>query len=654
MQILETIYAEREEERAPARQFTTIEDVTTWFIEQRERITHLPIDEYTRDEHLTRLNATYADLSEQHVGGTAMRHIRLGTDVQTNGPVYFPVDALKRHLHLVGATGTGKTTLILLLLHSLFQKSPCGFIIIDLLGGFSWDLLMWMASRFCPAHVRDRLIYFEAAREDIVFPFNPLPHDSPSHGFYRVMRAVEVILRGWESQNIEAMPRLARWIFNAFWAAARLGLTISDCVHFLMPNSPLHERLIALLPENSQYEWSEITHGRPADVARILESVRNRLKPFIENDILRRMFGGTQNRLDILRFMRERKSLIINLSPKNRLSPQVSHAIAGLITNEMQAVARSLPEGETLPIVCVLDEFHNFVGQDFETAIPEMRQKGVSFLCSHQSYSQLVRGDTDLRGIVHQLQNRFTFGIHGEDADIVAHELAALTYDPNRIKEELFSTRQRIAGHKLVELESSSESFGQSDSSSSTSGFSSNDGRSRRLLAGISDDSYTLSTGGGGSSSTQSGNSHSTSRTRGHSQSLLPIHEEYQELSSRSYVAMPEQETLWGQRVRRLPVGHALLKIADVPMPRKVRIHRSAPGFLGFDMATIRRRFPWAIEDTYRLIEENFARGPFCTPAEIDRETELRLNRVLNGHIVIPNSTAISDVPAAPVNTPFA
>ena len=38
--------------------------------------------------------------------------------------------------------------------------------IIDRLGNFSQELLLWMSSRFCPEAVRKRLVYIQAARED--------------------------------------------------------------------------------------------------------------------------------------------------------------------------------------------------------------------------------------------------------------------------------------------------------------------------------------------------------------------------------------------------------------------------------------------------------------------------------------------------------
>ena len=67
---------------------------------------------------------------------------------------------------------------------------------VDRLGSFSHDLLRWFASPFCPAWARDRLVYIEPAREDVVLGFNPLLYDTPAHGYFRVTRATDLVLPG--------------------------------------------------------------------------------------------------------------------------------------------------------------------------------------------------------------------------------------------------------------------------------------------------------------------------------------------------------------------------------------------------------------------------------------------------------------------------
>ena len=162
-------------------------------------------------------------------------------------------------------------------------------------------------------------------------------------------------------------------------------------MHFLTPSSPFHHTLGACLPEQLQYEWKEISEGRNSEITRILESAKNRLKPYFENDILRRMFSGTRNRLDILKFMKEGEILLVNLAPQNRLSPQVSDAIGGLIINEVLATARSLPGSERYPTYLWLDEFQKFVGPDLEEAIPDVRQLGLKLILAHQESAGINR-----------------------------------------------------------------------------------------------------------------------------------------------------------------------------------------------------------------------------------------------------------------------
>ncbi len=127
--------------------------------------------------------------------------------------------------------------------------------------------------------------------------------------------------------------------------------------------------------------------------------------------MLRNMFAGTSSRLNVPRFMREGKIVVVNLGPYGRLPEQNANAIGGLMLNEVLATARSLPPEERHPTYVFLDEFQNFVGPDIEAAIPEVRQLEVKLVFSHQSFSQLVRGDTDLTSIIFQAQSRMIFGV---------------------------------------------------------------------------------------------------------------------------------------------------------------------------------------------------------------------------------------------------
>lgn len=595
-------------------------------------------------------------------------NIFLGQEHETRQNVWVPSHSFGTHWHIIGGTGKGKTTAIETVLHQiLLDVCFASHFIFDRMGNFSQSLLLWIASPYCPQWVRDRVIYIDASREDIVPTFNPLLFDTPAHGYFKTQRAGECILRAWAAQNIEEMPRLARWTFNAMWAAAQLGLTVADCAHLLMPGSPYHEPILNQLPDLLRAEWSEILCARSGEASRILESSRNRLKPFFENPILRSMFGSRENRLDMLRFMREGKIVIINLSPQNRLSPQLADAIGGMILNEILATARSLPLGVRFPTYLWLDEFQRFVGPDIEDAIPEVRQLGIRLILSHQSFSQLKQGDTDITSLIWQAQSRMMFGVQGEDADLLAHEVASLTFDPEKIKDQMFTRRQLLKEQRIIPLVAWSEShsevenwnktFGTNWSSqvSQTSSSGWNDARSATESVasreGVPNDLRTRSEGhttgmnGNRSDGTSSGEGGSESSTRGGSQTasvgrniseaILPIHEEFRELIRKTYFTFEEQRALWAKDVRHLATGQALVRLVNDPNLYRVDVQRHAPGYLEWDLGTILRRRPQAVEAVEAFIEHNCASDVFVSPQLIERETEERLQRLLHPRIEV-------------------
>lgn len=568
--------------------------------------------------------------------------ILLGRDRTSGLKVHVPKRSFDTHWHLIGSTGKGKTTAIHTLLHPLLldpNANDC-WIIIDRMGSFSYELLRWMASEFCTPEVRERLVYVEAANEDVVLGFNPLLYRTPGEGYYKVQRGVEVILRGWGDQNIQEMPRLAMWTYNAFWAAAQLGLTIADCVHFLIPGSPFHRPLIECLPDKLRYEWQEILQSRSGEVTRILESTRNRLRPYFEQVILRRMFGSTKNRLDVARMMREGRIVILNLASKNRIDPQCADAIGGLVLNEVLATARALDPWDRRPTYLLLDEFQRFVGTDIEEALPEVRQLGVKLILAHQSFSQLKRGDHDLTNMIFQAQSRMIFGLQGEDADLVAHELASITFDPLKIKDELYSKRQREIGKEKVLLKSWNESQAAADNWTKTYGDQWSDNKSVTHHDYPHKDIKSDGSGRGGSKQAGQGGSSTHQRGEGTAEHLVPILEDYEELSTRSYYSFDEMMRCWARDVRNRRTGECYVRMVDDPTVYDVRVKRSAPGHLGWDVTDLRHDLPEVLDDVAQLIETNYRSDFFVTPALIERETKERIERVLQ-----PRTELMSDPP---------
>ncbi len=565
--------------------------------------------------------------------------ITLGTDKKTEKAINLEPDLFTTHFHMIGATGTGKTTAIHTLLHPLMMNSmqkACLFIV-DPMGNFSRDLLRWMVSeRLCPEHVRKRLLYIEPAREEFVLPFNPLLYGSEANQYYQIARAVDIILRGWASQNIQEMPRLRRWTFNSFTAASTKGYPIAICRYLLHPGSDEHDALLRQLPDELQVEWAEILHARGSEATRILDSTRNRLGPFFDSVILRRMFGSVRSHFDVERFIRERRIVVINLAEYGTLPAHLGYTIGGLIVNEIIEKVKSLTKQIVDPTYVVLDEFQNFVGGDLYHALPIVRQLGLRLILAHQSFSQLEQGDIDLSGIIWQARSRLMFANDADDADRLAHEVAMHTFDPEEIKQVLWTRRQRIAGHRKESLKSSSITSTASAADMKQRG--TRHGRQTGETLAPEARVPTRHTGSGSDLSDSEARTDATSqgRTVGEHESLVPIHEDFMEVSKIMYKTFDEERTEWGKRIRKLRTGETLGKFVNDPQLYEIDVEQHPIPQSAATEAAVQE-----------LMDQNFQSDLFLSSSTVDRELEqLRLSLLKEPTIVIQST---DDAPGTPL-----
>lgn len=414
-----------------------------------------------------------------------------------------------------------------------------------------------------------------------------------------------------------------------------MGLTIGDCVHLLRPHSELHRPLLNALPEGLRCEWTQIheAHGSQADVQ--LESCRNRLSPVFESPGLRAMFSSSRNYLDVARWMREKKVVLINLAPLGTLPETMADMIGGLVVNEVLSVARSLPPEARTDTLLVMDEFQRFVGPDLEFSLAESRQLRTSLVMSHQSFSQLKRGEVDLTSLIFQAQTRLMLKVAGEDAEVLAAELAGFTYNPMRVKDEIYHRCQRVSGHKIVELHSRSkaENFARQWSENFNVSQSSHDSVIRPEDS--NDRTRAQGKGLGSQQGKGSGGMEGGSTSESVNQTLVPEYEEFMQLASRTYYTFEESKNEWGRDLRRLTPGQGILQIANDGTLHLIDVKRSALGHLGMEWMKVRRHLPQVAEAFDRLVGENFRQDYFVSPALVEAETRKRLQEILTPRLEI-------------------
>ena len=572
--------------------------------------------------------------------------IKIGTDVETNLAYHLDPELLRTHLHAIGATGSGKTTLILSIIKSLLSdpRPKCALFLIDPVGNLSQNLLTWIADpKTCPNHVRDRLLYVEPANQRWVLPFNPLhshQQETDEQLYFQAGRSMEIVLRGWASQNADQMPRLKYWTFACFFALAAMGLPIAASRWLLRPGTKEHAALLAQLPTHLRAMWAEILKGG-SEALRQLESTRSRLALFADCGILRRMFGVTENRFDVSKFIEGRKVVIVNLGSSDTLDPQIARTIGGFVVNEVIQTAMGMTPKQVDPTYLILDEFQHFVGPDLFNALPLVRQLGLRLILAHQSFSQLVRGDIDLTSIIWQARSRLMFSNAAEDATIIAEELAKMSHDPYLLKEVRHTPRQLIVGHRRETTRSTSAT--RTDSTAKDVGAGHTTGKNAGTSHAPGETQFTRSSGG--QSSTSRSESEKTAHSNGESHTvgevLVPIHDTYDDVTN-TYFSFQEQQLKWERLVRELPTGFAFGKFKDDPKLYHLQIEEQKTD----ETPELRQR-------KQELLAKNFESEFFVSKEAIEREEErLRLSLLSQTAIVIPSNFAANlTLPTLPLTT---
>lgn len=575
--------------------------------------------------------------------------LTIGTDVETNLPYSLDPDLLRTHLHAIGATGAGKTTLIVSIVKSLLTnpRPKCALFLIDPVGNLSQEILTWMADpKTCPNHVRDRLVYLEPANQQWVLPFNPLHGNhsvSEERLYFQAGRSMEIALRGWANQNADQMPRLKYWTFACFFALAAMGLPIAASRWLLRPGTREHDALLTRLPSQLRAMWAEILSSRGAEALRQLESTRSRLALFADCGILRRMFGVTENRFDVSKFIEGRKAVIVNLGSSDTLDPQIARTIGGFAVNEVIQTAMSMTPKQVDPTYLIMDEFQHFVGQDLFHALPLVRQLGLRLLLAHQSFSQLIRGDIDLTSIIWQARSRLMFANAAEDASIIAEELAKMSHDPYRLKDVQRTQRQMIVGHRRETLHSTSVTH--TDSTAKDLGINHATGTKTGTSQAPGEMEFTRIAGG--QTSISRSESQKTARSDGESHStgetLVPVHKNFEEISSKTFFSFEEQKLEWERRIRELPTGFAFGKFKDDPKLYHLRIEQQKTD----ETPELRRR-------KEELLQKNFESEFFVSKEAVEREEErMRLALLSNSPILLlPDSPSRSKPLALPEELP--
>ena len=309
--------------------------------------------------------------------------------------VYLSILDLLMHCYTVGASGSGKSTLLFHLITQLIQ-ADIGFCLIDPHGDAFNDILSFIAGPYSKGkspkerqQIAKKVVLIDPSNTDFISGFNPLEAKGVD-SYSQAMTFVNFLKALWSDAHWG--PRMEELIRNTF-----VTLSINRCTLLeakaLLTDPLFREQLVSNLPEGEVLEYWIYRYNKLSERMQntYREPILNRLSVFLSNPTIRLMVGLKES-INFREIMDQGNWLLITLNKGNLKAN--AHLLGSFIIAKLQLSALSrvdVPPEKRTPFFLFVDEFQNFVGEDFCTILAELRKQGLALTIAHQNLDQIDR-----------------------------------------------------------------------------------------------------------------------------------------------------------------------------------------------------------------------------------------------------------------------
>ena len=310
-----------------------------------------------------------------------------------NRPIFMTDEDRRRHLYIVGQTGTGKTTMIDNLVMQDIRNGK-GVAVIDPHGELAEHALS-----FVPPERLDDVIYFNPG--DLMRPLGlnmlDFNFDRPEEKTFIVNEMQSIFDRLFDQASMG--PMFQQYMRNALLLlmedAPNEPATLVE-VPRIFTDAEFRKRKLARIKNPVVIDFWEkeaVKAGGEASLANMTPYITSKFGGFIANDYLRPIIGQPKSAFNFREVMDNGKILIVNLS-KGRIGDINAGLLGMVIIGKilMAALSRAdMAEGEKRrDFNLYIDEFQNFTTDSIATILSEARKYRLNLTVAHQFIAQLT------------------------------------------------------------------------------------------------------------------------------------------------------------------------------------------------------------------------------------------------------------------------
>lgn len=292
----------------------------------------------------------------------------------------------RRHMYVLGKTGTGKSTLLKnMIMGDIYAGKGVG--VIDPHG----DLIDQILELIPESRMPDVVLLDPA---DVEFPIglNILKLKPGEEKDIVADGIVEIFKKFFDSWG----PRLQYILTNAIVTLLQVQNVSLLAINRLLDDRNYRRFVLKqikdpILLKFWEREYEEMTKN-PKLLSETLSPIQNKVGRFVSANIIRNIVGQVRSTVDLEEVMNDGKIFLVNLS-QGKIGEENSALLGGMLitriyTNAMQRVR--LPESDRRDFYLYVDEFQNFATTTFVKILSEARKYGLNLVVAHQYIDQLL------------------------------------------------------------------------------------------------------------------------------------------------------------------------------------------------------------------------------------------------------------------------
>lgn len=304
--------------------------------------------------------------------------------------VTVPSSLRLRHTHIIGSTGTGKSTALLSqVIQDMYFGN--GVAVLDPHGDLVEAILPYV-----PEERMKDVIIIDASDADFPIGFNILSAHSEMEKELLSSDLVAIFRRMSTSWGDQMNSVFANAII-AFVESSEGG-TLVDLRRFLIEKDYREKFLKTVQDPHIVYYWQK---EYPLLKSSSIGSILTRLDAFLRPKTIRNMVSQKKG-LDISRFMDEQKIILIKLS-EGLIGSENSYTLGALIVAKIQQAAmarQSIKKEDRKDFFLYIDEFQNFTTPSMISILSGARKYHLGLVLAHQDMEQLAKRDSELANSV--------------------------------------------------------------------------------------------------------------------------------------------------------------------------------------------------------------------------------------------------------------